>query len=88
MAVRMERSNDRLVAAFAGVLRDRRRQAGLTQEALAERADVSARFVSFLETGDRQPSLTALAVLSAGLGIGMTELVEDVERRYRSADDV
>ena len=86
MAVRMERSNDKLVAAFAGVLRDRRRQAGLTQEALAERADVSARFVSFLETGERQPSLTALATLSAGLG--MAELVEDVERRYRSADDV
>jgi transcriptional regulator with XRE-family HTH domain len=68
----MERSNDRLVAAFAGVLRERR-----------ERANVSARFVSFLETGRRQPSLSALASLSSGLGISMTDIVSELEARYR-----
>jgi transcriptional regulator with XRE-family HTH domain len=79
----MERSNDRLVAAFAGVLRERRERAGLTQEDLAERANVSARFVSFLETGRRQPSLSALASLSSGLGISMTDIVSELEARYR-----
>lgn len=78
----MERSNERLVAAFAGVLRERRERAGLTQEDLAERADVSARHVSLLETGRRQPTLTALAALSAGIGVSMSEMVRDLEQRY------
>lgn len=81
MAVRMDRSNERLVAAFAAVLRERREAAGMTQEDLAERADVSARFVSFLETGKRQPSLSALSAISAGLDISMTVMVADIEKR-------
>lgn len=80
----MERSNDRLVAAFATVLRDRRERAGLTQEDLAERADVSARFISFLENGRRQPTLSAIAALSAGIGASMVDVIGQVEARYRS----
>jgi transcriptional regulator with XRE-family HTH domain len=86
MAVRMDRSNDRLVAAFAAVLRERRENAGLTQEDLAERADVSARFISFLENGRRQPSLSALAALSDGVGASMSEFIGAVEGRYRGED--
>lgn len=85
MALAMDRSNSTLVAAFAEALRVRREAAGLTQEALAERADTSVRFISFLETGRRQPSLSAIAALSDGLGIPMAELVADTERRYRES---
>lgn len=83
----MERSNEVLVAAFADTLRDHRERAGLTQEALAERSDLSARFVSFLETRRRQPSLTTLLAISQGLGTSMTTLVDEVEHRYRGAMD-
>ncbi len=82
----MDRSNDRLVAAFAAVLRERRESAGLTQEDLAERADVSARFISFLENGRRQPSLSAIAALSDGVGASMSEFIGAVEERYRGGD--
>lgn len=77
----MDRSNQILTAAFGQVLRDIRGQIGLTQEDLAERADASVRFVSLLENGKRQPSLSALAALSAGLGVTMSELVVAVEAR-------
>ena len=79
----MERSNQRLAVAFGAALRQQRELAGLTQEQLAERADVSARFVSFLETGKRQPSLSAIEVLSYALGVRMTFLVDVVESCYR-----
>lgn len=84
MARHMDRSNEPLVAAFAEVLRDARGQAGMTQEELAERADVSVRFVSMLETAKRQPSLSALAAVSAGLGVPMSTLVIAVEERLAS----
>lgn len=77
----MDRSNPTLVAAFADALRDARAKVGLSQEELAGRADVSARFISLLETGKRQPSLSALAAISAGLGLPMSALVMAVEER-------
>ena len=52
----MERVNSELVVAFAAVLSDARAEAGLSQESLAERANISTRHVSYLETGARQPS--------------------------------
>jgi len=85
MALRMDRSNPPLVAAFADALRDARVQAGLSQEELAGRADVSVRFISLLETGKRQPSLSALAAISAGLGMPMSALVMTVEARVATS---
>lgn len=81
----MERSNEHLVAAFAGVLRDARSQSGYTQEELAERADVSVRFISLLETGKRQPSLSALAAISSGLATPMSSLILALEERLVSS---
>lgn len=81
MAHAMKRSNEHLIGAFADALREARQAAGMTQEDLAERADMSVRFISFLETGKRQPSLSAIAAVSAGLGVSMSVLVIAVERR-------
>lgn len=78
----MERRNEQLVAAFAMALSGERKRTGLTQEELAARADVSARFVSQLETAKRQPSLTALHALSTGLGMRLRDLAAQVELHY------
>lgn len=77
----MDRSNETLITAFSAVLREARMNAGLTQEELAERADVSVRFISLLENGKRQPSLSALAAVSAGLNISMSVMLAAVEGR-------
>lgn len=76
----MDRSNEPLVIAFSAALREARMHAGMTQEELADRAGVSVRFISFLETGKRQPSLSAFAAISVGLGISMSALIMSVER--------
>ena len=82
----MDRTNEPIIAAFAIALRQARQRAGMTQEDLAERAEVSVRFISFLETGKRQPSLSALAAVSSGLGLKMSQLVIDVEQLLGSGD--
>lgn len=84
MARSMERSNPALIVAFASTLREERLRLGLTQEDLAERADVSARFISFLETGRLQPSLSALAAISKGLGLPLSSLISAIEKRLES----
>lgn len=81
----MDRTNEALTAAFAEVLRRRRITAGLTQEQLAELADVSVRHVSFLETQRRQPTLTIIAALSHGLGLTLAEFAGEVEAAWRGA---
>ena len=83
----MDRRNEPLVAAFATTLTARREQAGLTQEELAARADVSARFISLLETARRQPSLSALQALCAGLGVSMPDMTAELERNYRAIEE-
>jgi len=77
----MDRSNKHLVAAFSETLREERERLGMTQEDLAARADVSARFISFLETGRRQPSLSTIGAVSVGLGLPMSALIAAVEEK-------
>ena len=46
-----------------------RKQQGLTQEALAERADTTQRHISQIENGDQQPGLLMLQGIASALGI-------------------
>ena len=64
---------------FGGVLQRRRLAVGITQEELAFRADVDRTFVSRLERGIRQPTITTLIGLSAALGITAADLVRETE---------
>lgn len=46
-----------------------RQQRGLTQEALARKADLSVSYISMLERGQRSPPLDTLEVLAKALGL-------------------
>lgn len=82
----MDRTNEKLLTAFAEVLREVRQAAGLSQEDLADRADLSPRFISFLENRHRQPTLTVVMALSVGLGLTLEEFAGRVEARFREKD--
>lgn len=65
--------------AFGKVLRLRRNALGLSQEELAHRSNVSMRFISLLETDNRQPTLTKLFALSKGLDINLSDFIREIE---------
>jgi transcriptional regulator with XRE-family HTH domain len=65
---------------FGAVLRRRRQAVGLSQEALAERANLHRNYIGLLERGQRVPSLLVVQQLAAALGTTMTELVSSTER--------
>jgi transcriptional regulator with XRE-family HTH domain len=66
---------------FGAVLRELRERAGLSQEALAERAGLHRTYVGLLERGKRNPTLDVAHQLGAALGVTLTALVAEVERR-------
>jgi transcriptional regulator with XRE-family HTH domain len=72
-----------IAAIFGRVLREQRTARGISQEALALSADVDRTFVSQMERGLRQPTLTTLCKLSQALDIQPSTLVARVERLLR-----
>ncbi|NEX16536.1 MAG: XRE family transcriptional regulator [Halochromatium sp.] len=61
--------------AFGIVLRDLRRTRSLSQETLALECELDRTFISLMERGLRQPSLTTILQLSGPLGIAPDELI-------------
>lgn len=71
--------------AFGEVLRAKRKAMGLSQEKLALDVGLERTFVSMLERGQRQPSLTTMLKLAPALDCSAADLVSDVERLLRKA---
>jgi transcriptional regulator with XRE-family HTH domain len=62
-------------------LRQLRQARRLTQEALAERAGLSYKFIGEVERGRGNPTLTTLASISDALGVSLVDLLAlDPER--------
>ena len=66
---------------FGEELRARRLSIGLSQEALAERAELHRNYVSLLERGLRSPSLGVLFQLAGALSASPSDLVRETEER-------
>ncbi len=60
---------------FAKTLKKARNEAGLTQEQLADKANLSTTYIGLLETGQRRPSLKTLEKLARILGIKTRDLI-------------
>ncbi len=64
---------------FGTVLRRLRKQALLSQEQLGFEAGLERNFISMLELGQRQPTLTTIEKISAALKMNASELIAQVE---------
>jgi transcriptional regulator with XRE-family HTH domain len=59
-------------------VRRRREEKELTQEALAERADLDPTYISGIERGVRNPSVLSVVRIARALGISTSKLMERV----------
>jgi transcriptional regulator with XRE-family HTH domain len=73
----------RIASAFGKVLRNQRHASGVSQESLALAAEVDRTFVSQMERGIRQPTLTTLWKLATALNVQPSTLVLKMERTLR-----
>lgn len=74
-----ERSRDQDIAvAFGRRVRAVRDEAKMTQEELAEAAEVHPTFISNVERGYRVPTVPTLLKLAAGLGVKPSKLIDGI----------
>ncbi len=65
--------------AFGQILRERRKNIKFSQEKLSQESGLDRTYISLLERGLRQPSLTSILQLSKALKVSSVEIVSAVE---------
>lgn len=75
----MDESRRKILRALGRLVKRHRVALGISQEELGLRANLDRTYISGLERGVRNPSLTALVSLASGLDISVSTLLENLE---------
>lgn len=70
--------------AFGAVVKRRRERLRLSQEALAEAADIHRTHVGFIERGEKAATVVVARRIALALGVPLARLVTEVERELSS----
>jgi transcriptional regulator with XRE-family HTH domain len=73
-----------VIQAFSGALKARRLALGLTQEDLAGRIELDRPYITLMEAGRKQPTLSVLWRLAEGLQLSPGELLRLVEQQLEA----
>jgi transcriptional regulator with XRE-family HTH domain len=68
-----------VISIFGKVLKEQRELKKLSQEKLAELCDLDRTYISLLERGLRQPTISTLFKIANALNITPSELIKKVE---------
>jgi len=74
--------NQSLIEALALEVKVRRRELDLTQEDLAARCELDRPFISLIEVGKKQPTISVLYRIAVALELTFAEFCERVDVRY------
>jgi transcriptional regulator with XRE-family HTH domain len=64
-----------VITCFAASVRELRSGLGISQEELAERADLHRTYIADIERGARNPTLLTIKKLAKGLGVSAADLL-------------
>lgn len=70
-----------IIEIFGKVLRELREKNNISQEKLAEYCDLDRTYISLLERGLRQPTITTIFKLAKALNLSPSALIEKVENQ-------
>lgn len=82
----MNESRKKILCALGCLVRQRRTELGLSQEELGLRANLDRTYISGIERGVRNPSLTALVSLASGLNIDVSNLLNSLEIKAENSE--
>lgn len=80
--------NQTLISALATVIKLRRQELGFTQDDLAGVCQLDRPYISLIEVGRKQPTLSVLLRLSEGLQYPLGDFMSLVEERYQMEQSV
>ena len=72
---------------FGPVLRQLRREKGLTQDQLSETVGVASPFISMLESGHKYPNLEMIFKLAEALGVRPGSMLDAMDERLRHREN-
>lgn len=75
-----------LKQAFGLALREQRKKTGISQEALAESAELDRTYISLLERGSKSPTLDTINKLASSLKVEVSALVIRAEQMVRGGN--
>jgi len=73
--------NELLIRAFSAAIKARRLHLQITQEDLAGRIELDRPYITLLESGTKQPTISVLWRIAMGLEMTVAELAELVDER-------
>ena len=80
--------NPLLVEALASVLKKRRNELGLTQEDLAGAVELDRPYITVIESGRKQPTISVLWRLAAGLQLSAADFAARIDDKYQQLSKV
>lgn len=75
-----------LAVTFGKVLQTKRQEIGLSQEQLAQQCNLDRTYISLLERGLRQPTITSLFNICKVLNIKASEFIKLLEELYEAGN--
>ena len=77
----ISKADNDLKVAFGDAVRKFRMARGLSQEKLAERADIHRTYIGDVERGLRNIALVNMHRIASALGVSLSSLIGDMEKR-------
>lgn len=72
--------NKKLSAKFGEVIRELRKERNLSQEALADKADVHRTYIGMIERGEKNITLENIQKLAKALNVSLKSIFERLEK--------
>ncbi len=70
-----------IIEVFGEILKELRESNKISQEKLAEYCDLDRTYISLLERGLRQPTITTIFKIASALDIPASEIIQKVEEK-------
>jgi transcriptional regulator with XRE-family HTH domain len=85
--MRVRQNDKELIRLFGLTLKELRVEAKMSQQVLADYAELERAFISTMERGIKQPTLTTLFKLATTLQISPSSIAEILQKRYKLYED-
>jgi transcriptional regulator with XRE-family HTH domain len=72
--------NSDIAIAFASVVKKHRKAKGMSQELLAEKADVHPIYIGYIERSVRNPTIKIAKAIANALGVSLAEMIAEAEQ--------